>query len=388
MNARGPLRGTYFNSEGQRRTTQYDNPDQLSFLLTAGDLNPFLQAELPAAMSAARRGDPMLLMRLKRIGQGASTKLADLSFGLNVTTGCEDTTLPYPLSTPLAARPAIAQQALAAIPPSDYDPWDGQTVLRTSYVDDCMDWPGDTVRQPFSGPLPNVPALLLGGRLDTRTPVENAFATQRELPQSSVVTLKGSGHDTLDSDITGCINEALRRFIERQPVGNPCKGKNNGVAPVPLPPRSIRDFKSAPGVGGRQGRVVFAVLDTASDARLTALQDLFAGLSIRGGGLRGGWFSGEAAFDGRLSLHDYEYVPGLRVTGSLDSGSGTLTGTLTVSGIAHGTLKLDHRGGVTGTLGGREVHYKPTSSAAAASDGPALAFVRDFAVRRLPVLAR
>jgi pimeloyl-ACP methyl ester carboxylesterase len=388
MNARGPLRGSYFNADGHRRATQYDNPDQLSFLLTAGDLNPFLQAELPAAISAARRGDTTLLMRLKRIGQGASTKLADLSFGLNVTTGCEDTTLPYPLSTPLAARPAIAEQALAAIPPSDYDPWDAQTVLRTSYVDDCMDWPGDTVRQPFTGPLPDVPALLLGGRLDTRTPVENAFATKRELPHASVVTLKGQGHDTLDSDITGCINEALRRFIERQPVGHPCEGKNNGVAPVPLPPRSIRDFKSAPGVGGRPGRVLFAVLDTASDARLTALQEYFAGLSIRGGGLRGGRFIGEAAFDGRLSLHDYEYVPGLRVTGSLDSSDGTLAGTLAVSGIAHGTLKLDHRGGVTGELGGREVRYKPTRGTAAAADGPGLAFARDLAVRRLPVLAR
>jgi pimeloyl-ACP methyl ester carboxylesterase len=388
MNARGPLRGSYFNSDGQRRTTQYDNPDQLSFLITAGDLNPFLQAELPAAISAARRGDETLLMRLKRIGQGAPTRLADLSFGLNVTTGCEDTTLPYSLATPLAARPAIAQQALAAIPPSDYDPWDGQTVLRTSYVDDCMDWPGDAVRQPFTGPLPDVPALLLGGRLDTRTPVENAFATKQELPHASVVTLKGSGHDTLDSDVTGCISEALRRFIEREPVGHPCEGKNNGVSPVPLPPRSIRAFKSAPGVGGRRGRVLFAVLDTASDARLTALQDFWAGLSIRGGGLRGGRFTGEAAFDGRLSLHDYEYVPGLRVTGSLDSSDGTLAGTLTVSGIARGTLKLDHRGGVTGKLGGREVHYKPTRSTAAASDGPSLAFARDFAVRRLPVLAR
>jgi hypothetical protein len=244
------------------------------------------------------------------------------------------------------------------------------------------------VRPPFTGPLPDVPALLLGGRLDTRTPVENAFATKRELPHASVVTLKGQGHDTLDGDITGCINEALRRFIAREPVGNPCKGKNNGVTPVPLPPRSIRDFKSAPGVGGRRGRVLFGVLDTASDARLTALQEYFAGLSIRGGGLRGGRFTGEAGFDGRLSLRDYEYVPGLRVTGSLDSSNGTLAGTLTVTGIAHGTLKLDRRAGVTGELGGREVRYKPTRSTAAAADGPGLAFARDFAVRRRPVLAR
>jgi hypothetical protein len=200
--------------------------------------------------------------------------------------------------------------------------------------------------------------------------------------------LKGSGHDTLDSDITGCINEALRRFIARTPVGHPCAGRNNGVAPVPLPPRSIRDFKSAPGVGGTRGRVLFAVLDTASDARLTALQELFAGLSIRGGGLRGGRFSGEAAFDGPLSLHEYQYVPGLRVSGTLDSSDGALAGTLRVSGTAHGTLKLDHRGGVTGELGGREVHFKPTRGTTAASGGPALAFARDFAVRRLPVLAR
>ena len=45
-------------------------------------------------------------------------------------------TLPFPRSAPVADRAAAAQAALAAIPPTDYDPFDGQTVLRTSYVDD------------------------------------------------------------------------------------------------------------------------------------------------------------------------------------------------------------------------------------------------------------
>jgi pimeloyl-ACP methyl ester carboxylesterase len=389
MNASGPLRGSYFDDQGQKRTTQYANPDELAFLLTAGDLNPFLQASLPAAISAARRGDPALLMRLRRIGEGSPTRQADLSFGLNAATGCEDVALPYSLATPLADRPAIAQQALAAIPPTDYDPFDGQTVLRTSYVDDCLDWPGDQVRQPFNGPLPDVPALLLGGRLDTRTPIENAFATHNELPHSAVVTLKGSGHDTLDSDITGCIAQALRRFIVKVPVGHPCVGKDNGVTPGPLPARSLRDFKSAPGVGGTRGRVLFAVLDTATDARLTALQELFSGLAIRGGGLRGGSFTGEASFDGRLRLHDYAYVPGLRVTGALTSSEGTLSGTVTVDGTAHGTLKIDRRGRVTGVLGGRKVRYRPSRRGAASSAaGLGLPSARDFAARRLPILAR
>ncbi|HEY7622678.1 MAG TPA: alpha/beta fold hydrolase [Solirubrobacteraceae bacterium] len=387
MNARGPLRGTYFDADGRKRTTQYDNPDQLSFLLTAGDLNPFLQAELPAAISAARRGDEALLMRLRRIGEGPSTKLADLSFGLNVTTGCEDPRLPYSLATPPAARPAIAQQALAAIPPSDYDPWDGQTVLRTSYVDDCLDWPGDVVRQPFTGPLPDVPALLLGGRLDTRTPVENAFATRQELPHASVVTLHGSGHDTLDSDITGCISQALSRFIASVAVGHPCDGKDNGVAVQPLPPRSLRDFRSAPGVGGDRGRAVFGVLDTATDVRLTALQLLFAGLPVRGGGLRSGSFTGPAALDGKLRLRGYSYVPGLRLSGTLTSDQGRLSGTVRVSGSANGTLTLDSRGGAHGRLGGRSVRYRPTRATAASTGGSGMPWTPDLSARRRPLLA-
>ena len=56
------------------RATQYATPDELSFLLIAGDLNPFLQAALPAAISAARRGDTAPLMRLRRIGQGGPTR--------------------------------------------------------------------------------------------------------------------------------------------------------------------------------------------------------------------------------------------------------------------------------------------------------------------------
>ena len=228
---------------------------------------------------------------------GASAREArrgseDLSVGLNAATGCTDVTLPFPRSAPVADRAAAAQAALAAIPPTDYDPFDGQTVLRTSYVDDCLAWPGDAIRPPFTGPLPDVPALLLGGRLDTRTPLENARATAQELPHATIVALKGSGHDALDSDITGCTAQALARFIDDVAVGHPCLGQDNGVRPTPLPPRSLRDFRSAPGVGGTRGRAVFAVLDTLTDARLSALQALFAGLQVTGGGLRGGSFSG------------------------------------------------------------------------------------------------
>ena len=159
------------------------------------------------------------------------------------------------------------------------------------------------------------------------------------------------------------------------------------MRPTPLPPHSLSDFRSAPGVGGNRGRALFAVLDTVTDARLTALQALFAGLQVRGGGLRGGSFSGQASFEGRLRLRRYAFVPGLRVSGSLSSSDGAISGTVHVTGVAHGTLKISRRGTVTGVLGGRHVRYRPTRRAAAATlrDGGSL-WPRTFAPRRVPIV--
>jgi pimeloyl-ACP methyl ester carboxylesterase len=369
INTRGALRGSYFNAAGQRVTTSFGTPDELSFLLTAGDLNPFLQAALPAALSAARLGDPALLMRLRPMGQGGPTAEKDLSFGLNVTTGCEDVALPYPLvATPIADRPAVAQAALAAIPPANFGPFDPQTVLRTSYADDCLQWPGDpNVLPSFNGPLPNVPALLLGGRLDTRTPIENAFETHAQLPESTVVALRGSGHDALDSDVTGCTAQALRRFVNGVPVGQPCAGRDNGVRPFPLPPTALAQFRSAPGVGGDRGRKLFATLASIDDARLSTLQALFGGLPTRGGGLRGGSYSASDALDGTLRLRRYSYLAGLRVSGDLKVVDARIRGTVRVSGRATGTITIDRRGNATGVLEGKRVHFSASAAARTAS---------------------
>ncbi|MEA2245628.1 MAG: hypothetical protein QOH46_157, partial [Solirubrobacteraceae bacterium] len=124
MNRTGPLRGVFYDDRGRRRATRYRNPDELAFLLISGDLNPLLQAAMPGAFAAARRGDTALLMRLRRIAQGPVTRVEDLSYGLNVITGCEDVTLPYPLTAPLDQRGALAQAAAAAIPAADLGPFD------------------------------------------------------------------------------------------------------------------------------------------------------------------------------------------------------------------------------------------------------------------------
>jgi pimeloyl-ACP methyl ester carboxylesterase len=382
--AGGPLRGTVFGDRGRRHRAALRDGAELNFFLTAADLNPALQAALPAAVAAAaRRRDLGPLLRLRRAAQGTPLRLGELSWGLNLATSCADARLPFALTTPLAQRPALVQSALAAIPPTRYAPWDAASVERTSDAQSCLRWPLDAVRPSSSAPLPDVPALLLGGRLDLRTPFENAEATAHELPRARLVALRGSGHDVLDSDVTGCSAKALARFVADRAVGRPCAGKDNGIRPTPLPPRSLRDFRSAPGVGGWRGRALFAVLDTVADARLAVAQLAGSGLPPRGGGLRRGSFASRLGPGGgeALVLRDFAYVPGLRVTGSVRR-SGRGRGTLEIRGRGvNGRLALDGRGGATGVLGGRAVRFREGRRGARAAgagagrraDGPGLA---------------
>jgi pimeloyl-ACP methyl ester carboxylesterase len=382
----GPLTGTAFDSTGHRRAVSYTSGEQISFLLTAGDLNPLMQPFLPAAISSAVRGDTAMLMRLRAVAQGPPTPVGALSSGLNVTTGCEDAELPYSLTTPLADRPALVAAALAAIPPSSYAPFDAATVQSSSYVDDCLQWPQDVVRPSFDGPLPDVPALLLSGRLDTRTPLENALATAAQFAHPTLVAVRGTGHDVLDSDLTGCSSTALERFIAGRPVGTPCKGKSSQIQPLPLPPQSIGDFRSAPGVGGRRGRALFAALDTTEEARIVAIQYVFSGLELHGGGLRAGSFSLRSPAAKTMRLRDYAFVPGLRISGRLRITTDSPEGHIRVRGPKglSGELDLDGNGGARGRLGGKRVSYRPAKGSATAASGSRSLRVDGPSTPRLP----
>jgi pimeloyl-ACP methyl ester carboxylesterase len=383
----GPLRGTALDANGRPRPVVYSSPEELAFFLIAGDLNPLLQPFIPAALSSAVRGDPAMFFRLRKVVEGAATPVAALSSGLNVTTGCEDAQMPYSLQTPIPERPPLVAAALAAIPPSSYFPFDATTVQLSSYVDDCLGWPQDSPRPAFRGPLPDVPALLLGGRLDTRTPVENDVATLAELPHGKLVTVAGTGHDVLDSDFSGCSQTALRRFIAGQAVGSPCTGISNQIPPLPLPPQGLDDFRSAPGVGGRRGRAVFATLETVEESRLVAVQYLIGGIAPRGGGLRAGSFRLTGSGGEKLRLRGYSFVRGVRISGTVRITTTSPKGTVTVRGPngTSGTLVLDGRGGARGRLGGKRVRYRaPRGSAGAAAGGRSLR-VSGRSVPRLPL---
>jgi pimeloyl-ACP methyl ester carboxylesterase len=327
---RRTLRGTVLDAEG-RPSPRSLNATGLAAMVLAGDLNTYLQAALPAAIRSALDGRARPLLRLIRPAAGPPLRLKELSLGLNVATVCADTPLSYSIAEPLDARPQKMAAALSSRPDADLGPFSRRVVGSFSVDEQCRLYPPTQVpRPPASAPLPDVPALLVNGRLDVRTPVENARLVAAELPRAQLVTVPGNGHDPFDTDVSGCVTRAIGRFFSNRRVGTPCAGRDNAVPPLPLAPRSLARVAPAPGTPGDRGRVLRAAIETMHDVRTAWYQHAGAGFAGQsGGGLRAGRWQ---LFDSDLFvLRGVSWVPGVRVT---------------------------PRRGVTGVLGGRRVHLE------------------------------
>ena len=116
----------------------------------------------------------------------------------------------------------------------------------------------------------------------------------------------------------------------------------------------------APQNSGRPGRTLEAVALTLSDlarqASYLTLARLGAG-SLTGlstlnvGGLHAGWAELNA---GKLHLHDYVYVPGVRISGTVASEQISLT--VEGASAAHGFITLGPADTLAGLLEGRRLH--------------------------------
>ena len=355
---RGPLRGVTYSSRGAARRTTLGTEEQLAYLVTAGDVNPFLRARLPGALAAAARGDLQPLLRTRRIAEGPPAATSEFSSALNIVTGCLDAQLPFALSTAPAERAALVRAALDAVPPSDYAPWSADAVLHSAFADDCRLFPRQGPARRVARPLPDVPALILSGRLDVRTPAENGRAVAALMPRARVVEVPGNGHDQVDTDVTGCVAVALDRWIGGRKVGSPCKGRANQVDVMPRPPRTLDELGPSRQVPGRRGRTVLAAIETAREVHFAAYEATFAGLLARGGGLRGGSFEATDPYEGNVVLRRYEHVPGVRLSGRLRFGAARVWGEVRVAGPVSGRLRIDTRTGASGVLGGQRVRYR------------------------------
>ncbi len=353
---RGPLTAMVPDARGRKRKRTIANETDLGMLIGSVDLNPALQALMPGALAAAADGDAAPLLRLVPAAAGAPFTAQEFSVGLNVATVCADVALPFSFADSGAVRQTKTEAALDAVPAELYAPFSRSSVLSGSVAHDCAVWPEDAgAARPSTAPLPNVPTLILSGSFDQRTPTEGARQMASQIGRSQLVVVRGTGHDTIDTDFSGCVARALARFGRGLTVGQPCAGIDNRFRVLERPARAL-----SPGDSG----VVSAFVATLEDVGLQATAQLFGGLRVqRGGGLRGGTFSSGAQF----TMRGYELIDGVRVS-TIGSSGNAFSVTLPDGRRARFSVSGNV---VRGVIGGRRVRrvirpFGPTGRASAA----------------------
>ena len=376
------VRGTYVDARGRRQRASVDGSD-LYGILQAGDTNPALRAQLPAAMRAAVRGDEAALLRLASTvydDRGRRSALQVRDGGANpvlfIATICEDVRFPWARDASLQARVEQAEAALRGLSPAALRPFDASAIAGAGLLPLCIGWPNAAPEPSPPAPLPNVPALLLSGAADVRTPMEDVGAIAARLPGAIALTVPFVGHSVLGSDPRGCPEAAIAGFFNGQGVV-PCQNRGPIVAPLPRSPRSLGALPRAARLPGRIGRTVTAVLRTRDDS-LTQAIALGLADATRSGGLRGGTISLSSA---GVRLRDVSVIEGVRVSGTFPSNRPSAQLRITGPAAARGTLTITRSSRISGTIGGRRIRLVPIGRSAAASRGPAWSVAAE--VRRL-----
>ncbi len=386
--AEAPLRGRLVGPRGRRRAAELDRGDVFSVLL-AGDFDPSLRAAFPGAVRSALAGDaaPMLRLLVRAYAvDGVAPRPRELSAMLYATTTCEETPFPWPRGTPPdpRVRRSAARAAVGLLPDSTFAPFDRGTALDSDLIDLCGRWPAAPAAPGFgSGPLPDVPVLLIEGEDDLRTPVENAQRVAAQFPRAQLVVAPATGHSALGSDGSGCTERAFGRFLQGAAVTTRCRRTRREFPVTPPAPNSLAAVPRSSAAAGRRGRVLNALALTLSDVFADAVAGFIFDIDdpdiARNGGLRAGRYR----VDGRGTLHltALEYVRGVAVTGTVTRfGQPRQRGRLRIEGrpgVPSGRLTL--RGlRARGRLGGRLVQgrLRPSAqsggvrAAAAATEAP------------------
>jgi len=355
---RRALRGRAIDGYGHAHIKRI-TADALLAILFEGDFNPLERAEFITAVRAALLGDDAALARLLAGAERGEEFGAPEA--LYLATICEEDPFPWDRLAAPAARLAEAAARLDALPASTFSPFNAATALDLSDLRTCAWWPFASAAPPLeNAPLPNVPTLILSGAEDMRTPTESAREVAAQIPDAHLVVVPLAGHSVLGSGADECAAEALKAMFSGAPVEACHHARQPAfLHPPPLPPRALTHISPTRGYHGLPGRTLHAVLLTLADFTRQFSAQLFERLSsagmfgvqsLRGGGLRAGYFDFNA---GVLRFHGYSYVPGVRISGTVKSRYVALE----VGGpaAARGLLHNGPRESLAGELGGEAI---------------------------------
>jgi len=193
--------------------------DDLLTMIVGADLDPELMRAIPRAVRAALRGHGGPLVRLKRRLHSVNDAgpVSAFSPALFATTTCEESPPAWDPAAGPVARRSQAQAVADATPLAALHPFDRPAALTAGLLALCADWPATARAIAPPPPLPaGLPALVLAGDLDLRTPLEKARELTRALPGARLLVERGVGHGVLGADPDGCADGAVRAFLARR----------------------------------------------------------------------------------------------------------------------------------------------------------------------------
>ncbi|HWT92049.1 MAG TPA: alpha/beta fold hydrolase [Solirubrobacteraceae bacterium] len=364
-----PLRGRVVLPTGRKRSLALTASD-VYLLVRQSDADPALRTALPAALAAAADGDAAPMLRLAVGVTGGEPEDEEQEPDVNevrfLATQCAEGRLPWAPESDPATREALLEQTLTAQPEA-WEPF-GPEALASSATALCVGWPA-TPHPPYvpsAGRGPDVPVLVLAGRDDLRTPLEDARRTAAQYPQATLVAVPNTGHSVLTTDVSGCAAEAVTAFL-----AGGTKPQCENTPLLPVAPPAFKTFRDVPTLSGdlptTVERTAVAVDVTLRDLERQLLSLVLGGGSgnasvtarkLRIGGLRGGRMIVD---EDRLRLLNYEVVPGVRVSASAslkEDGPSSMRLTVTGSG-ATGTVVVPEKGSsFRATLGGYTFTYR------------------------------
>jgi pimeloyl-ACP methyl ester carboxylesterase len=343
-----PLHGMAYGPGGRRHAGTL-TALALSDLMFDSDYNPAMRAGIPVGVRAALdHGDAAPLLRLVDAAADLSRlPPARVFSAARYAAVCEETPLPWPRGAPFAERAQRARESAAALGPRAFFPF-AYEEAKADEIDLCLHW-AETSAPPLpGGAYPMVPALILQGGEDLRTPPAGSARVAAALGAQRIV-VPGVGHAVVGGDPSRCGIRRLSAFLRGRAITAGCPRAPTQVPATGVPPTALSQLAPAAGLRGRAGRTV-AALDVTLDDLTFALSPAL-GSPLSGTGLRGGSFRlrRRAIVLGRLQV-----VPGVRVSGRLPRrGSARLR----ISGAhaARGRLRISASGVVRGRLDGREV---------------------------------
>ena len=234
-------------------------------------------------------------------------------------TMCLEARLPWRTDSAVDESRGRPLGVLDALGPGPFAPFSAETVApHRRLLDWCESWPATPAPEPPPAITPDVPVLVLSGREDLITPLEQAREVAATYPRATLLEIPHVGHSVLND--SACARAAVATFVAGG-VPGPCAGEPDASAAAYVP-ATLR------------GRTAIAQATIDGVRRhLESSRALFgAHTRYELWGLRGGYTLVER---GRFDLRAVEWVRRVRVSGRLSAAG---NGRLTLAGAVRGTV--------------------------------------------------